>query len=165
MIAVVSFTYHHLQYCTGCYEDPDRYRRWQETDDFAALFVFLVIGVYLLALGQSPAKGIIYFVGAVIIFLERLFSDVQAVVAIGVLLVVALIARLVYDRKSYPYANLDVVDLILSALLAASGLFIFVYRPDDDNLHGLWHVILSLSAYFALDSLDHTYTLLFWRRK
>lgn len=170
MITTVSFIYHACDksdmLCPGA-----SIHFWRPFDDFVALYVFVVIMVFMLALGRSQAKNVAYIVGGLIVYIAReLSDDVHTIGAIGVAFVLALALRLIYDRHSYPYRELDLIDLTASGLVAAAGMTVYVFQERADTTeqmrfaHGWWHVLLSISVYFAFESLSHDRSLIFWNR-
>jgi hypothetical protein len=167
---VVSLIYHACDHSSGVCPGAS-VTFWRKFDDLVALYSFVVVTVFLLALAQSQAKSIAYIVGGLIVYVARSISDdfhVIAVVLISFLLALGL--RLALDWRSYPYRELDVIDLVASGLLGAGGLVIYVLQEKQDTTeetrfyHGFWHVMLAFSVLFAIESLSHDRTLLFWRR-
>jgi len=164
-IFIISFLWH------TCYESGDSvchgqsFEFWKLLDDFAALYVFVVILVYLAALSKSRLKPAAYFVGGVVVYAGQLAGgDKTAIIWISIYAAIVIALRLMLDWKSYPYEDLDIIDLVAGGLFSIGGLLIYALH-NTDTMHGWWHVLLSVGCYFALESLHHRYTLIFWRRK
>lgn len=170
IITTVSLIYHACDHSAGVCPGAG-IGFWRPFDDLVALYTFVVVTVFLLALAQSQAKSIAYIVGGLVVYLARgIGDDFHVIAAILIGFVLALILRLALDWRSYPYRDLDLLDLAASALLGIAGLAIYVLQEKQETTeqmrmwHGFWHVMLALSVYFALESLSHDRTLLFWRR-
>lgn len=163
IITIVSTMWHTCQvgFCWGL---PQGFL--QKFDVFVSLSVFVLIAIYLMAFSKHELKAIAYIVGYILVFaIQFLDGSIKAIfVLLGVIIVVFLV-RIFYKRETYPYADLDIADLIASAVFGVIGVILYVWLNDSNLIHGFWHLATALSAYFAIESLHHEWSLLFWKRK
>jgi len=138
----------------------------QHLDVFVSLSVFVLIAVYLMAFSKHELKAIAYIVGYILVYaIQFLDGSTKAIwVLLGVIVVVFLV-RIFAQHETYPYADLDVVDLVAAGVCGAVGVVLYVWYNDPNLVHGFWHLATGLSAYFAIESLHHEWSLLCWRRK
>lgn len=163
IITLVSTMWHtcQLDFCWGL---PHLFL--QHFDVFVSLSVFVLIAVYLMAFSKHELKAIAYILGYILIYaLQEVGNSVTAIfVLVGVIALVFTV-RILFRRETYPYADLDITDLIASAVFGAIGVVLYIWFNDPELVHGFWHLCTGASAFFAIESLHHEYSLIFWKRK
>ena len=162
IITAVSTMWHTCLGYDFCWGFPQSFL--QHFDVFVSLSVFVLIAVYILAFSKHEAKAIAYILGYIFVYaIQLLGGSVHAIFILVGILAAALIGRLFY-YKTYPYQDLDILDLVASAIFGAVGVVFYVWFNDSGVVHGFWHLMTGLSAFFAIESLSHKRTLIFWTR-
>lgn len=162
IITLVSTMWHTCQmdFCWGL---PHLFL--QKFDVFVSLSVFVLIAVYLMAFSKHELKAIAYIVGYIAVYaIQFLGGSVKAIFVLLAAIVIVFLVRIFYRKETYPYADLDIVDLVASAIFGIIGVCIYVWANNSVS-HGFWHLATALSAYFAIESLHHEWSLIFWKRK
>lgn len=163
IITIVSTMWHTCQigFCWGL---PHSFL--QQFDVFVSLSVFVLIAIYLMAFSKHELKAIAYIVGYILVFaIQLLDGSIKAIFVLLGVMVTVFIIRICLKCETYPYADLDIADLIASGVFGIIGVVMYVWFNDSNLIHGFWHLATALSAFFAIESLHHEYSLICWKRK
>ena len=163
LIIIISTVYHACRTWAFCFGMPFNFL--QHLDVFVALSGFVLVGVYLMAFSKSEFKAIAYLVGFIIVYaVVFLASTVMEITIIISFLLVTFLLRICFAGNTYPYSDVDGVDLAAAAVFGIVGAMLFIFWNEEPTVHGWWHLCTGISAFFAIESLQTEWSLFFWHR-
>lgn len=163
VVVIVSSAYHACRTWSFCFGLPFNFL--QHLDVFVALSVFVLVGIYLMAFSKSEFKAIAYLIGFIIVYsVVYLASTVLEITLIVSFLIGTFLLRICFSPNSYPYAEVDGVDLAAAAVCGIVGGMLFIFWNEEPTVHGWWHLLTALAAYFSIESLQTEWSLFFWHR-
>lgn len=134
-------------------------------DTFVTKLVFLLLGIYLIAVDRPQFKLTAYIGAVVLLYALTLTNTSTAGLAVSfaTLLLALLLMRVL--AFGYPHAKLDPVDLTAAIVLTVTSLLLFGLANNETAAHGFWHLTTAAAAFFALEALDRRRSLIWWKRK
>lgn len=171
---IISIMYHYCQTGRGCIATPkacyNDYTFWQWADEF---FVFLLIIFYIaytlkLTRGGRNSFWVVFFfiVSLPFIFLTLIFN-INFWICELVLILVGLglfVVSFLYQKKKFA----ALLSLLVAIGLVIGGFIVFYFggNPGDsryETLHGIWHILIYLAAFFLLDVPYGNFKRLYYR--